>query len=317
MADMPLNARLYADGSDDVQLVDLGSARARLDDRSLLWVDLDPDPARLAQVDEEIGLGQAARELADAPDHDIAFHADTVRLSIMAMGDAPSPGEPVRLHLVLARNIVVSIHEQPIRGLADPVRIVARDPRFGRLDAGRFAGLLLDGVLHGYDDVLEDIERDIDGLDERALRRDTQEDLLHAMVGLRRRIAVLRRALAPARAVFASLVRPIDAEPSPIGTPDPELLAHLERTIDAVERSREQLLGSFDILMTRTGQRTNDVVRVLTVVSAVLLPSVVIAGVMGMNFSPAFFDEPALFFVVVALMLALAVATLGFARWRR
>jgi Mg2+ and Co2+ transporter CorA len=122
--------------------------------------------------------------------------------------------------------------------------------------------------------------------------------------------------VAPQRAVFASLTRDFEDADSPVGTPDTELLAHVDRTIVAVERLREQLLGSFDILMTRTGQRTNDVMRVLTVVSAVLLPAVVIAGIMGMNFQPDFFDEPAYFFVVLALMALLAGGTLALARWR-
>ncbi len=68
--------------------------------------------------------------------------------------------------------------------------------------------------------------------------------------------------------------------------------------------------------MTRTGQRTNDIMRVLTVVSSVLLPAVVVGGVTGMNFHPTFFDEPSYFFIVVAGMVVLAVATLLFARRR-
>jgi len=41
----------------------------------------------------------------------------------------------------------------------------ASDPRFGRLDAGTFAGLLLDGVVDGYFREIEAIERLIEGLD--------------------------------------------------------------------------------------------------------------------------------------------------------
>ena len=101
---------------------------------------------------------------------------------------------------------------------------------------------------------------------------------------------MLRRALAPQREVFAALLRPVeDPEVSPIGWPWPGLPDRLERALDATENAREQLLGSFDLVMTRVGQRTNDVMRVLTVISAVLLPSVVIAGVMGMNFQIPFF----------------------------
>ena len=76
------------------------------------------------------------------------------------------------------------------------------------------------------------------------------------------------------------------------------------------------LIGTFDVHMTRTAQRTNDVMRVLTIASVILLPAVVIAGVMGMNFKAPIFDNPNLFYVVVGLMVALAVGTLLFARSR-
>jgi Mg2+ and Co2+ transporter CorA len=87
--------------------------------------------------------------------------------------------------------------------------------------------------------------------------------------------------------------------------------------MDAVENARELLVGSFDIAMTKAGQRTNDIMRVLTVISSVLLPAVVVAGVMGMNFKVGLFDDPGNFFLVIAAMAALAVAILLMARWRR
>jgi Mg2+ and Co2+ transporter CorA len=49
----------------------------------------------------------------------------------------------------------------------------------------------------------------------------------------------------------------------------------------------------------------------------VLLPAVVIAGVMGMNFKVPIFDNPAFFWVVIGVMLALAATTILVARWRR
>jgi Mg2+ and Co2+ transporter CorA len=69
--------------------------------------------------------------------------------------------------------------------------------------------------------------------------------------------------------------------------------------------------------MGRAAQRANDVMKTLTLLSAVLLPSVVLAGVMGMNFEVGFFETPSNFFVVLALMIVLAALTLGVARWRR
>jgi magnesium transporter len=77
------------------------------------------------------------------------------------------------------------------------------------------------------------------------------------------------------------------------------------------------LLGTFDLFMTRTAQRTNEVMKVMTLVSVVLLPAVVIGGIMGMNFRVAFFEEAGLFYVVVGFMVALALATIVLARLRR
>jgi magnesium transporter len=50
--------------------------------------------------------------------------------------------------------------------------------------------------------------------------------------------------------------------------------------------TRDPLLGTFDIQANRTAQRTNDIVKILTVVSVLLLPTTVIAGFMGMNIKP-------------------------------
>jgi Mg2+ and Co2+ transporter CorA len=130
---------------------------------------------------------------------------------------------------------------------------------------------------------------------------------------------LVRRILAPQRDVFAELTRP-DFLPEG-STHRRESLAglgaRLDRAFDAIGNARELLIGSFDIHMTRTSQRTNDVMRVLTVVSVVLLPSIVIAGVMGMNFRIGFFENPTNFWIVVASMVTLAVGAVAVARWRR
>ena len=90
----------------------------------------------------------------------------------------------------------------------------------------------------------------------------------------------------------------------------------LDRAGDAIARARDMLLGTFDVHMTRMAQRTNDTMRILTLASVILLPSVVLAGVMGMNFKVPLFDQAFLFYAVVGLMLVMAVATLAVARWR-
>jgi magnesium transporter len=71
--------------------------------------------------------------------------------------------------------------------------------------------------------------------------------------------------------------------------------------------------------MSRTAQRTNDVMKILTVASVLLLPAGVIAGFMGMNIKPPYSnDNPAVFWVVVvgiALVAALTLFALRARKW--
>jgi Mg2+ and Co2+ transporter CorA len=58
-------------------------------------------------------------------------------------------------------------------------------------------------------------------------------------------------------------------------------------------------------------------VKLLTLVSVIFLPGALIAGIMGMNFKPGLFTHPELFWVTVAIIVAIAVTTLVVARMRR
>jgi Mg2+ and Co2+ transporter CorA len=291
-------------------------------DSELLWIDIAAKPddaALLGPLLDRLGLGHVRDHLPSDGRAVVRFRGEALVIQVRAIIRPGDEVDSVPLLLVAAPNTVLSIHADRIPRLEEPIRVFASDPRFGRLNAGTFAGLLLDGVVDGYFGEVEEIERTIDTLDERALRERDLEPLLDELVVVRGRIAALRRTISPHQEVFAALARPADdeREASPIGWPWPGLPARLERAIDAVENAREQLVGTFDIVTTRTGERTNDVMRVLTVISAVLLPSVVIAGVMGMNFKDPIFDEPSNFLVVLAAMSGLAIAILAFARWRR
>ncbi len=186
----------------------------------------------------------------------------------------------------------------------------------GALSAADFLSSLVDEVITGYHAIAERIEKDIDRLDHVALRG-LDEQLLEHLVTIRRRIGFVRRTLAPHRGALAALGRPEMRSEGTLGEPWPGLPERLEGAMSAVEALRDGLLGTYDIHMGRQAQRTNDVMKALTMVSAVFLPAVVLAGIMGMNFKLPFFDEPSNFFLVLAAMAATAAGLLAIARWRR
>ena len=71
-----------------------------------------------------------------------------------------------------------------------------------------------------------------------------------------------------------------------------------------------------DVLIARTGHRTNEIVKVLTLASVIFLPGALIAGIMGMNFKPSLFTHPLLFWATIAVIISIGVVTIVAAKER-
>lgn len=295
-------------------------------ERQLLWIDLDNrshDELEAAAGAVGIDARLLERLAKDPPRADLTQYADHLHLVLQAMeppkGPERSGRSPVRraLDVVAGHDWVVTVHDGPSDALVHLDAVTEGETRFGAMDAAGLMAAIADEVMAGYFSLVEAIEREIDELDERALRSRPRNDILANIVELRRRIGLIRRTLAPHRIAFAALARPEMELHEELGRPWPGLTDRLDRAVEAVENLRELLLGTFDIHMGRAAQDANEVMKVLTLLSAVLLPSVVLAGVMGMNFKLPLFDDADNFWVVVATMAIFAIVIVVAARWRR
>jgi magnesium transporter len=293
---------------------------AKLKPRQLLWVDVDSRaPDAFEKIANVLGIPDsvAARIREDFGRAALIRYPNAINLTVEAI-DTDDDGEFARreLDLFARANLVMTVHDGPVAALERFTDEVRGDSLIGKLDAGLFLAAIVDTVLTGFFARIEEIEREIDRLDDLALRGPDSKIFLVEVLRLRRRVAVLRRTIAPHREALAPLARSDAALDDVLGSPQPGLLERLERVIDAVENARELLVGSFDLYLGGAAHRTNEVMKVLTILSAVLLPGVVLAGVMGMNFKLSFFDTPENFWFVIVGMLAMAGAILALARNR-
>ena len=304
------------DGSDEE--IDLEQFESRaLGDDELLWVD-----AESASGDEIGTLKRAlrltddtARLLTEERPPGATVHADSIEVIVHALPD-DIDADPIALQILIGAGWALTRHDEPLPFLDEHRQLIQDQRAVGQLKPVEFLIAVLGWHVDTFFRAAEGLERDIDKLDQAALRSD--EDLLQRLVSMRRRIARTRRVLAPHREVAAEMARP-DFLPEDTRDAAGALGAavdRLERASDAISNAREMLIGTFDVYMTRTAHRTNDIMRVLTLASVVLLPSVVLAGIMGMNFRVGLFDDPNLFWVVIGAMLAMAATALGISRWR-
>ena len=251
----------------------------------------------------------------------LAVHGSYLHVTVAAEPDPVRPRDSPWLTAVAAPNAVITLHDLPIDFLEDLDDQVQADSAYGLLDSHTFLATLLHVTVTSYLGAVDRIEEDVERLDELSLRDRGQKRLLSDLVSVRGRIAELRRLLARHRYVYAGmngLVLGETKEPESGALALRDVATRYAEAMVAIEGARELVLGSFNVYSTRTAQRTNDTMKVLTLVTVLLLPGSLIAGLLGMNvIVPLDKDDPRAFWMVLAGVVTLAIVILVVARRRR
>ena len=244
-------------------------------------------------------------------------HGGYLHVTVFGLSDER---KTARVDCLVSERWLVTLHDGPV-GVVDRFRELAEGSgSVGLLDGLGFLANLLEWALSSYFDAFEALEQGLEEVDAKAMSgtATSTDGVLADLVEMRREVGGLRRALVSHREVVLSLTRP---ELEAIASSDSaerftSLRDRLEEAVQASRDTRDSIVGSFDVLLASTGQRTNEIMKVLTLASVLLLPGALIAGVMGMNFRLGFFETATYFWVVIAAIAAIAVATLAVARAR-
>ena len=219
--------------------------------------------------------------------------------------------------LFLGSDFLITLQENPLTDVFEPVRARLRSGRgYGRTRGHDYlAYALLDSMVDHFFPVLESLGEAIELLEDELLDRPTRESLVQ-LHDLKRTLMIIRRNVWPVRELFTALMR----DESGLVTHETTLFLrdcydHTIRLMDVIENYRDLTASMMDIYLSSVGMRTNEVMRVLTVVSTIFIPLTFIAGVYGMNFEmiPGL-KSPHGFMLCMAGMLALSLGMLALFR---
>jgi len=296
----------------------------QLEEHQLLWVNvLKRDEKVLDQVAKALKVVNVpcAAVIDDSGRPDIDRFETFFRFCVDSVVTKPeSPSERLMIDYIVGKNFIVTVHEGEVEYFSDYRKREKGETPIGELDAESFLATLLDLNLVSYFRALEELERRVDEMDERILRKDLDtEEFIKVMVGMRREVSRLRRWLLPHRDVFYSLSRVDFHQIAESDSADQYkmLNQHFESAVEAVENSRETVLGVFELYATKSAQMTNLFVQRLTFLTLLTGSLAVIAGILGMNFKADVFDAENGFWLTVAGLAGVAVAITAFARFKR
>jgi magnesium transporter len=174
---------------------------------------------------------------------------------------------------------------------------------------------IFDTITDSYLAAIDRFDDRIDEIEDLVLDR-PRPDVLAEVFRLKRALIELRRVLVNTRDVSLFVQR--DAGPllsSDLAPFFRDIYDHVARNLDAVEMLRDLLGNTLDVYLSSVANRTNEVMKVLTIMSTVALPSIVISGIYGMNVKNIpFLESPHGIWIVIGLMAASTILLLGLLR---
>ncbi len=186
----------------------------------------------------------------------------------------------------LGKNFVVTFHHENFRSI-DKVKQQVRSSAFV---CGRGADYLLhqifDELVDLYLPLVDDFDNAINEIEERIFRtKRTNNAILEEILNLKRSVVRLRRITSKQLNVLYRISHGefplIEDAHLPFYR---DVHDHLLRVADLAESYRDLIGGLLDIQFSVVSNRMNEVMKVLTVFSAIMLPLSLIAGIYGMNF---------------------------------
>jgi magnesium transporter len=193
-------------------------------------------------------------------------------------GSEPEIGE---FDVFLGRDYIITVTEEACPSLAE--RLDQLKARNSSDRADQLFYRIIDGLVDSYLPILDRYSDDIDVIEDEVLEKATPE-VIARIFAIKRSLIEMRRVLGNTRDVAGYLQR---IESDIIGRDMWPFLRdvydHLARNMDTVEMQRDLLTGALDIYLSSLANRTNQVMKVLTVLGTIALPSIVVSGFFGMN----------------------------------
>ena len=189
----------------------------------------------------------------------------------------------LELNLFIGRNFLVTYHHDSLPSITSTIERVQKNTANVARAPDRLTYHLLDTLLENYAPSLTNFSMEIGELDQHLLA-DRQADVLADVIALKMEVQRLRQTIAPMREVLARIIRGefkvVHTRMLPYYRDLQDQLSHI---YDQAENYREALTDVLQVQFNLQQARTNQVIKVLTVMATLGMPILVITSYYGMN----------------------------------
>lgn len=265
-------------------------AHALLREGSITWIDVQglADARMIRSFGELFALHPLA--VADTVNVGQRPKIDSYERRLFAAVRMVTLGEGGTIHweqvsIFIGPGFVLSFQER-YEDCLNPIRERLRMGKRTLLSSGSdYLGfMLIDAIVDGYFPILEHYGERLESLEARVIENPSR-GVLADVYRVKRELMTFRRAIWPLRDALSQIVRqPHDLIGDTVLPYIRDATDHVMQVVDVNETYRELASSFVDVYLSSVANRTNEVMRVLTIFATIFIPLTFFAGIYGMNF---------------------------------
>ncbi len=223
---------------------------------------------------------------------------------------------PFTVNLFIGNNFLVTVHHGSCKPIQDTYENLIDNHQILEKGSGYLLHKILDVLIDYSFPILNKIYGNIHNIEDDIFKKTSTKNVRGILL-IRTNILTFRNIIFPQRKLLKTLeIKDMDFLAEALEVYFSDLVDHIEKIWDTLENYKELIEGVHDAHQSLLSNKINDIIRILTIFSVVLLPLTLISGIYGMNINLPLERNAFTFIIVIATMVVVSIGMLIYFKFK-
>lgn len=223
---------------------------------------------------------------------------------------------PFTVNIFIGNNFLVTVHHGLCKPIKDAFDYLTKNNQILEKGSGYLLHKVIDSLIDYNFPILNKIYRNIQDVEDAIFKKASSKNVRDILL-IRTNILTFRNIIYPQRKLLKTLeIKDMDFLIEALEVYFGDLVDHVEKIWDTLENYKELIEGVHDAHQSLLSNKINDIMRILTIFSVVILPLTLISGIYGMNISLPLGSHAFIFIIIVAIMIIISISMLMYFKYK-
>jgi len=223
---------------------------------------------------------------------------------------------PFTVNIFIGRNFLVTVHHGICKPIQNTYEALLDKHDILTKGSGYLLHRVIDSLIDYSFPILNKIYRNIQNVEDAIFKKVSSKNVREILL-IRTNILTFRSIIFPQRKLLKTLeIKDMEFLIEELEVYFSDLVDHVEKIWDTLENYKELIEGVHDAHQSLLSNKINDIMRILTIFSVLLLPLTLISGIYGMNIGLPIQNNPFAFIIIMVVMLIISIGMLAYFKYK-